>query len=97
MLKFKNKVEQITCTNEVGDYKVDYRFQLKEGVLNGGIDATATTEEGRHVKNMNTSDGENFYGNTNENVEDDLTGLHNQIKNDLIELFSNTSEYISNE
>ena len=93
MLKFKNKVEQITCTNEVGDYKVDYRFQLKEGVIEGGIDATATTDEGRHVKNMNTSDGVTFYGNTNEKVADDLTGLHNQMKTDLIELFNNTENY----
>lgn len=94
MLKFKNKVEQIICENEVGDYKVDYRFQLKEGLIEGGIDATATTNEGRHVKNMNTSDGETFYGNTNENVDDDLTGLHNQMKTDLIELFINTENYI---
>ena len=33
MLKFKNKVEQNTCENVVGDYKVGYRFQLKEGVI----------------------------------------------------------------
>ncbi len=94
MLKFKDKVEQITCENVVGDYKVDYRFQLKEGVLNGGIDATATTTEGRHVKNMNTFDGVTFYGNTNENVADDLTDLHNQMKTDLIELFNNTNDYL---
>ena len=94
-LTFKNKVEQITCENEVGDYKVDYRFQLKEGVLNGGIDATATTDEGRHVKSMNTSDGVTFYGNTNENVDDDLAGLHEQMKTDLIELFTNTNDYLS--
>ena len=95
MLKFKNKVEQITCENVVGDYKVDYRFQLKEGLIEGGIDATATTDEGRHVKNMNTPDGVTFYGNTNENVADDLTGLHNQMKNDLIELFNNTNDYLA--
>ena len=94
MLKFKNKVEQITCENVVGDYKVDYRFQLKEGVLNGGLDATATTTEGRHVKSMSTSDGVNFYGNTNENVEDNLAGLHEQMKTDLIELFTNTNDYL---
>lgn len=95
MLKFKNKVEQITCENEVGDYKIDYTFQMKEGKLEGGINANATNAEGRHVKNMSTSDAVNFYGNTNEILTDDLAVLHTQMKADLVELFTNTNDYLA--
>lgn len=95
MLKFKNKVEQITATNEVGDYRIDYTFQMKEGAIIGGINANATDADGRHVKNMSTSDAVNFYGNTNEILTDDLAELHTQMKADLIELLNNTNDYLS--
>lgn len=95
MLKFKNKVEQITATNEVGDYKIDYTFQIKEGAIIGGINGNATDADGRHLKNMSTSDAVNFYGNTNEVLTDDLAELHNQMKADLVELFTNTNDYLS--
>lgn len=95
MLKFKDKLQKITCENVVGDYKVEYRLQFKDGGIMGGIEGIANTVDGRHVKNMNTFDGVTFYGNTNENVADDLSGLHNQMKADLIELFNNTNDYLS--
>lgn len=94
MLKFKDKLQKITCENEIGDYKIEYRFQFKDGGIIGDLEGIANTSDGRHVKNMSTSDAVNFYGNTNENVEDDLSGLHNQMKADLIELFTNTIDFV---
>jgi len=93
-LKFNSKTEQIEVVetfevNATNKFDLTYRFQLRDGQLEGQISAEAIKQgEGRHIMSKSTHDGQSFHGNSNDLATDNLTGLDGKMKADLIAIFN---------
>ena len=91
-LTFKSKTETIEVVETFNGISLQYRYQMQNGKLSGAVSGQATVDN-RQVMNKSTSDGNSFYGNTNELATDDLTGLSEKMKADLVELFGDPTGY----
>ncbi|WP_010662533.1 hypothetical protein [Marinilabilia salmonicolor] len=82
-LVFKSKTENIEVAETHNDFSLMYRFQMKDGKLTGNLSGEARID-GRTVYYMSTHDGQNFNSNSNQQASDDLAGLNEKMKEDLV-------------
>jgi hypothetical protein len=91
-LVFKSKTENIEVAETFNGISLTYRFQMKDGALAGGLTGEARID-GRTVYYMSTNDGQNFNSNSNQQASDDLAGVNEKMKVDLVEIYSNPTAY----
>lgn len=92
-LTFKSKVENITLEDSLNSITVSYRYAVKDGKLSGNINGEARVDS-RVVYYMSTSNGENFNSNSQQLAGDDLSGLNEKMKNDLVTIFNDPTSFL---
>ncbi|MFW5751969.1 MAG: hypothetical protein ACOCW8_01380 [bacterium] len=68
---------------------------MRDGSLIESISGEAKID-GRRVYYMSTGDGESFNSNSNQRSTDDLSGLNEKMKEDLVNIYSDPLVYSSN-
>ena len=91
-LVFKSKTEKIEVAETFNGISLIYKFDLKDGKLTGNLSGEARISE-RIVYNMNTYDGKNFNSNSNQQASDDLGGLNEKMKADLVAIHGDPETY----
>ncbi len=86
-LSLKSRVEQIELSDTFNEFDITYRYNLTGGILKDTVMCSAKAAEGRHVADLHTSDGINFYGNVNQTATDDLSGLNESMKVGVLAIF----------
>jgi hypothetical protein len=93
-LTFKSKTENIEVVDTLNNFSLNYRFQMKDSNLSGSISGDARID-GRIVYTMNSGDGQSFNCHSSQMVNDDLTGLNEKMKADIIAIREAPANYCS--
>lgn len=91
-LVFKSKTENIEVEETFNGISLSYRFQMQDGKLVNGLTGEARID-GRTVYYMSTHDGLNFNSNSNQQASDDLAGLNEKMKADLVAIHGAPETY----
>ncbi len=94
-LEFVSKSINVELKETVGDFTINYTYQVKDGVLNGSINASTVHDPSmRFVGDKYTNDGKSYWGNYNEQLEDDFNGVSTQIKTSMKAIYDDPLSFI---
>ena len=94
-ITLKQKRVSYELQGSFNGFDLNYRFEEIDGTTQSSMYGEAKTAEGRAICSLNTSDGENFYGNVNMNATDETAGILEQIKADLQAIKADPQSFIN--